>query len=74
MLEELPATVVKRVMRTAGTETRQLINQFLQYPENSAGSIMTAEYIGLKKYMNVEQAFAYIRAHGVDKETTIPVL
>ena len=42
MLEELPATVVKRVMRTAGTETRQLINQFLQYPENSAGSIMTA--------------------------------
>ena len=69
MLEELPATVVKRVMRTAGTETRQLINQFLQYPENSAGSIMMAEYIGLKKYMNVEQAFAYIRAHGVDKET-----
>ena len=69
MLEELPATVVKRVMRTAGPETRSLINQFLQYPENSAGSIMTAEYIGLKKYMNVEQAFAYIRAHGVDKET-----
>ena len=69
MLEELPATVVKRVMRTAGPETRSLINQFLKYPENSAGSIMTAEYIGLKKYMNVEQAFAYIRAHGVDKET-----
>ena len=67
MLEELPATVVKRVMRTAGPETRSLINQFLKYPENSAGSIMTAEYIGLKKYMNVEQAFAYIRAHGVDK-------
>ncbi|MBS6396037.1 MAG: magnesium transporter [Clostridiales bacterium] len=69
MLEELPATVVKRVMRTAAPETRKLINQFLQYPEDSAGSIMTAEYIGLKKYMNVEQAFAYIRAHGVDKET-----
>ncbi len=69
MLEELPATVVKRVMRTATPETRKLINQFLQYPDNSAGSIMTAEYIGLKKYMNVEQAFAYIRAHGVDKET-----
>ena len=69
MLEELPATVVKRVMRAATPETRKLINQFLQYPENSAGSIMTAEYIGLKKYMNVEQAFAYIRAHGVDKET-----
>lgn len=69
MLEELPATVVKRVMRTATPETRKLINQFLQYPDNSAGSIMTAEYIGLKKYMNVEQAFSYIRAHGVDKET-----
>lgn len=69
MLEELPATVVKRVMRTTTPETRKLINQFLQYPDNSAGSIMTAEYIGLKKYMNVKQAFAYIRAHGVDKET-----
>jgi len=69
MLEELPATVVKRVMRNATPETRNLINQFLQYPDNSAGSIMTAEYIGLKKYMNVEQAFSYIRAHGVDKET-----
>ena len=69
MLEELPATVVKRVMRMAAPETRKLINQFLQYPENSAGSIMTAEYIGLKKYMNVEQSFTYIRAHGEDKET-----
>ena len=69
MLEELPATVVKRVMRMAAPETRKLINQFLQYPDNSAGSIMTAEYIGLKKYMNVEQAFSYIRAHGIDKET-----
>ena len=69
MLEELPATVVKRVMRMATPETMTLINQFLQYPENSAGSIMTAEYIGLKKYMNVEQSFSYIRAHGVVKET-----
>ena len=69
MLEELPATVVKRVMRNTTPETRKIINQFLQYPDNSAGSIMTAEYIGLKKYMNVEQAFSYIRAHGVDKET-----
>lgn len=69
MLEELPATVVRRVMQNAAPDTRQLINQFLQYPDNSAGSIMTAEYIGLKKYMNVEQAFSYIRAHGVDKET-----
>ncbi|MBP3543368.1 MAG: magnesium transporter [Lachnospiraceae bacterium] len=69
MLEELPATVVKRVLRNATPETRNLINQFLNYPENSAGSIMTAEYIGLKKHMTVEQAFAYIRKNGVDKET-----
>lgn len=69
MLEELPASVVKRVLRTATPETRTLINQFLRYPENSAGSIMTAEYISLKKNMTVEQAFAYIRKNGIDKET-----
>ena len=69
MLEELPAIVVKRVLQNATPETRDLINQFLQYPENSAGSIMTAEYIGLKRNMTVEQAFAYIRENGVDKET-----
>lgn len=69
MLEELPANVVKRVLQNAAPDTRTLINQFLQYPENSAGSIMTAEYVGLKKHMTVEQAFAYIRQHGVDKET-----
>ena len=69
MLEELPATVVKRVLKNAAPETRNLINQFLNYPENSAGSIMTAEYIGLKKHMTVKQAFAYIRKNGVDKET-----
>ncbi len=69
MLEELPAIVVRRVLQNAAPETRALINQFLQYPENSAGSIMTAEYIGLKRNMTVEQAFAYIRENGVDKET-----
>jgi len=69
MLEELPATVVKRILKMATPETRNLINQFLNYPENSAGSIMTAEYVALKKHMTVEQAFAYIREHGVDKET-----
>ena len=69
MLEELPAIVVKRVLQNATPQTRNLINQFLQYPENSAGSIMTAEYIGLKRNMTVEQAFAYIRENGVDKET-----
>lgn len=69
MLEELPAMVVKRVLKNATPATRDLINQFLNYPENSAGSIMTAEYIGLKKNMTVQQAFAYIRKNGVDKET-----
>lgn len=69
MLEELPATLVKRILQNASPATRNLINQFLNYPENSAGSIMTAEYVGLKKDMTVEQAFAYIRRHGVDKET-----
>lgn len=69
MLEELPASVVRRVLANATSDTRKLINQFLQYPENSAGSIMTAEYIGLKKTMTVEQAFAYIRKYAVDKET-----
>jgi len=69
MMEELPANVVKRVMRIATPETRKLINQYLKYPENSAGSIMTAEYIDLKKYMNVKEAFARIRRIGADKET-----
>jgi magnesium transporter len=56
-------------MRTATAETRKLINQYLKYPENSAGSIMTAEFIDLKKYMNVREAFARIRRIGADKET-----
>ncbi|MBR4424925.1 MAG: magnesium transporter, partial [Oscillospiraceae bacterium] len=69
MMEELPANVVKRVMRIATPQTRALINQYLRYPENSAGSIMTAEYIDLKKYMNVRESFARIRRIGADKET-----
>ena len=69
MMEELPANVVKRVMRTATPETRNLINQYLHYPENSAGSIMTAEFVDLKKYMSVKEAFARIRRIGEDKET-----
>ena len=68
MLEELPANVVKRVLQQATPSTRAQINEFLKYPENSAGSIMTAEYIALKKTMTVEEAFAYIRAYGEDKE------
>lgn len=69
LLEELPAALVKRVLKNASPDTRDLINQFLNYPDNSAGSIMTAEYVGLRKDMTVEQAFDYIRHHGVDKET-----
>ena len=69
MLEELPATVVRRVLKNATPETRKLINQFLKYPEDSAGSIMTAEYLSLKKEMRVLNAFDYIRTHGQDSET-----
>ena len=69
MMEELPANVVKRVMRTATPETRRLINQYLNYPENSAGSIMTAEFVDLKTYMNVRESIARIRRIGEDKET-----
>ena len=69
MMEELPANVVKRVMRIATPETRALVNQYLKYPENSAGSIMTAEYIDLKKNMSVKQSFDRIRRIGADRET-----
>ncbi len=62
MLEELPASVVKRVLKTAKPETRQIINQFLNYPENSVGSIMTAEFVDLKKDMTVRQAIDRLRS------------
>ncbi len=69
LMEELPANVVKRVMRTATPQTRALINQYLHYPEDSAGSIMTSEFVDLKKYMSVRESFARIRRIGEDKET-----
>ena len=69
IMEELPANVVKRVMRTATPETRSLINQYLRYPDDSAGSIMTAEFVDLKKYMSVKESIARIRRIGEDKET-----
>lgn len=69
LMEELPANVVKRIMRNATVETRDLINQFLKYPENSAGSIMTAEFVDLKKDLTVKEAFERIRKTGEDKET-----
>ncbi len=69
IVEELPANVVRRVMRAATPQTRNLINQYLRYPENSAGSIMTAEFVDLKKYMNVKESIARIRRIGEDRET-----
>ena len=69
MLEELPANVVKRVLKNAKPETRQLINQFLNYPENSVGSIMTAEFIDLRKTMTVSDAIKRIRRTGEDCES-----
>ena len=68
MLEELPANVVKRVLKNATSETRTLINQYLQYPENSAGSIMTAEFIDLRASMKVKDAIEHIRHTGDDSE------
>lgn len=69
MLEELPANVVKRVLKNTQPDDRQLINQFLKYPENTAGSIMTAEFVDLKENMTVEDAIKRIRRTGEDKET-----
>ncbi len=69
MLEELPASIVHRVMRNAQPETRAAINRFLAYPEDSAGSIMTAEFIDLHRDMTCAQAIDHIRKTGIDKET-----
>ena len=68
-LEEMPANVVKKVLQNADETTRKLINQFLNYPENSAGSLMTIEYVDLKDYFTVRKAMDYIRRTGIDKET-----
>ena len=68
-LEELPAGVVKRMLQGCDEKKRQLINQFLRYPENSAGSIMTIEYMDFHLGTTVGQAMAEIRRTGIDKET-----
>ncbi len=69
LIEEMPANVVKKVLRNTSEERRKLINQFLKYPDNSAGSLMTIEFVDLKKEMRVDQALESIRKNGVDKET-----
>jgi len=68
-IEEMPANVVKRVLANVTPDRRNLINQFLQYPEDSAGSIMTIEYVDLKSEMTVADAFSHIRKTGEDKES-----
>lgn len=69
MMEELPAGVVKRVLKNTDEATRGTINTFLKYPKDSAGSIMTAEFTNLRANMSVKEAINYIRRHGADSET-----
>jgi magnesium transporter len=68
-LEEMPASVVKRILKNASENERRLINQFLNYPENSAGSLMTIEFVDLKKEMMISAAMEKIRRIGLDRET-----
>ena len=69
IVEEMPANVVKRILKAADPEMRHSINQILRYPEYSAGSIMTTEYVSLRPHMTVEEAILRIRRQGIDKET-----
>ncbi len=69
VIEEMPANVVRRILAQADPELRKQINEILRYPEDSAGSIMTTEYVSLRPHMTVEEAILRIRRTGVDKET-----
>lgn len=69
IVEEMPANVVRRILRQADPEKRKMINEILKYPEDSAGSIMTTEYVSLRPGMTVEDAIKRIRRTGIDKET-----
>ena len=69
IVEEMPANVVKRILKNATPEMRNTINQLLRYPEYSAGSLMTTEYVSLRPNMTVEEAILRIRRQGIDKET-----
>ncbi|MCI6920628.1 MAG: magnesium transporter [Lachnospiraceae bacterium] len=69
LLEEMPANIVKKILANASPDTRRDINHLLRYPEDSAGSIMTVEYVDLKETMTVEDAIERIRKVGVDSET-----
>ena len=69
LVEEMPATVVRRILKQATPELRKTINEILQYPEDSAGSIMTTEYVYLRPHLTVAQSLDLIRQNGIDKET-----
>lgn len=69
IIEEMPANVVKRILASTDPETRKSINEILNYPDNTAGSIMTVEFVSLKKNMTIRQALDEIKKTGVDKET-----
>ena len=69
IVEEMPANVVKRILKQADPEMRKMINEILKYPDDCAGSIMTTEYVSLRPHMTVGEAFKRIRRTGVDKET-----
>ncbi len=69
IIEEMPANVVRRILKQADPEMRLQINEILKYPDDSAGSIMTTEYVNLRKDMTVEESFSLIRSTGEDKET-----
>lgn len=69
LIEEMPANVVRRILKNTDSQTREQINEILKYEKDSAGSIMTVEYVTLKADMTVEEAFVRIRRTGVDKET-----
>ena len=69
LVEEMPANVVRRILTQADPEMRSSINQILRYPENSAGALMTMEYVSLRPDMTVEESILRIRRQGVDKET-----
>lgn len=69
LLEELPANIVDKILEKAPREERKLINTFLNYPDDCAGSLMTPDYISLQKNMTVQDALEYIKKHGMDSET-----
>ena len=69
IVEEMPANVIKRILRSASPDKRKMINEILKYPEDSAGSLMTIEYVSLRRRMTVKEALNRIRKTGLDKET-----